>query len=224
MNPYTITALSPNAAEIRIDGPIGESLWQESVSARAFIAELPALKGKTLTVYVNSAGGSVMDATAIYNALQRHDQPVNVTVDGWALSAASLIAVAGQTLTLGTGSLLMLHNPSTLAEGTAADLRKSADLLDVVCAQMRSAYAAKSGADEATVAAWMDAETWFTADQAIAIKLADGKTAQTAAPAPVPTTAHFRNLPAVFAHLIPQESPMTPETPPRCHDAGCSRD
>ena len=211
---YRITARGPTAADIRIDGPIGDSLWQETVTARAFIAELGGLKGRELTVYINSPGGSVMDATAIYNALQRHDQPVSIVVDGWALSAASLIAMAGKTLTLGRGSLLMLHNPSTAVFGNAADRRKVADVLDTVGAGMRDAYIAKTGADEATVAGWLDAETWFTADEAIAAKLADAKTERTQPFSPAPPTAHFKNLPtAIAATLNPsQEIPMTEAT------------
>jgi ATP-dependent protease ClpP protease subunit len=210
---YTITARGPTAADIRIDGPIGDSLWQETVTARAFIAELGSLKGRELTLYINSPGGSVMDATAIYNALQRHDRPVNIIVDGWALSAASLIAMAGQTLTMGSGSLLMLHNPSTAVFGNAADHRKVADVLETVGAGMRDAYIAKTGAAEATVAGWLDAETWFTADEAIAAKLADAKTERTQPFSPAPPTAHFKNLPTAIAATPkpPKENPMPQE-------------
>ncbi len=212
---YTITARGQTAADIRIDGPIGESLWQETVTARAFAGELNGLKGRELTIYINSPGGSVMDATAIYNALQRHDRPVSVIVDGWALSAASLIAMAGQTLTMGSGSLLMLHNPSTAVFGNAADHRKVADVLDTVGAGMRDAYIAKTGADEATVAGWLDAETWFTADEAIAAKLADAKTERTQPFSPAPPTAHFKNLPTAIAATFksPKEKPMPPVEP-----------
>lgn len=212
MNPYRIINQGPNAAEIRIDGMIGESFWDESTSARAFIAELGTVKGKALTVYINSGGGSVMDATAIYNALKRHDQPVAVVVDGWALSAASLIAMAGQTLTMGTASMLMLHNPSALTGGNADEHRRMAAVLDGVAASMREAYAEKTGADAATITAWLDAETWFTADEAIAAKLADAKTTQTAQPSPVPPTAHFRNIPLAYATpKTPKEAAPMPE-------------
>jgi len=209
---YTITALGPSAAEIRIDGPIGENFWEETASARALIAELSAIKGRALTVYINSPGGSVMDATAIYNALQRHDQPVSIIVDGWALSAASLIAMAGQSLTMGTASLLMLHNPTTVAAGNAADHRKVAETLDSIATAMCDAYRAKTGADEATVIGWLDAETWFTADEAITAKLADAKTERAQPFSPAPPTARFRHMPtAISAALSPQDAPMKPE-------------
>lgn len=217
---YTIKALGPTAAEIYIYGEIGESYWEETVSARALVAELAGMTSKALTVYINSPGGSVMDAAAIYSALNRHTMPVSIIVDGWALSAASLIAMAGQSLTMGTASMLMLHNPSAMAYGNADDLRKTADSLDAVRQTMISVYAAKSGADEATVAGWLDAETWFDADAAITAKLADAKAETTARPAPAPT-AQFRNLPAAYAaYLQPQEPVMTDQTPtPSAPDA-----
>lgn len=213
---YTITALGPSAAEIRIDGQIGESFWDETVTARAFIAEVSALKGKALTVYINSPGGSVMDATAIYNALQRHDQPVSMVVDGWALSAASFIAMAGQTLTMGVGSLLMLHNPAAEIFGNADAHRRVASTLDTISAAMREAYLAKTGADAETVAGWLDAETWFTADEAIAAKLADAKSERTVPFSPAPPTAQFKNPPtaAIAALFHPKESPMDKDTAP----------
>lgn len=210
---YTIKALGPTAAEIHIYGKIGESYSEESMTARALVAELAGMTGKALTVYINSPGGSVIDAAAIYSALNRHTMPVSIIVDGWALSAASLIAMAGQSLTMGTASLLMLHNPSAIAYGNADDFRKSADALDAVRQTMISVYAAKSGADEATVAGWLDAETWFDADAAITAKLADAKAETTARPAPAPT-AQFRNLPAAYAAYIqpdPQDHVMTPD-------------
>jgi len=210
---YQITALGPTAAEIYLYGQIGESYSEESVTARALVAELAALTGKALTVYINSPGGSVMDAAAIYSALKRHNMPVSIIVDGWALSAASLIAMAGQSLTMGVASLLMLHNPSAVAYGNADDLRKTADALDAVRQTMISVYAAKTGADEATVIGWMDAETWFDADAAIAAKLADSKAETTARPAPAPT-AQFRNIPAAYAaYLQPQDPAMTDPIP-----------
>ena len=211
---YTIKALGPTAAEIYIYGEIGESYWEETVSARALVAELAGMTSKALTVYINSPGGSVMDAAAIYSALNRHTMPVSIIVDGWALSAASLIAMAGQSLTMGTASMLMLHNPSAMAYGNADDLRKTADSLDAVRQTMISVYAAKSGADEATVAGWLDAETWFDADAAITAKLADAKAETTARPAPAPT-AQFRNLPtdyAAYLQPVPMDASMTDRT------------
>lgn len=212
MNPpyYRIKALSPAAAEIHLYGEIGENYAEESVTARALVAELAALTGQALTVYINSPGGSVMDAAAIYSALSRHTMPVSIIVDGWALSAASLIAMAGQSLTMGAASLLMLHNPSSLAYGNAADLRKTAESLDAVRQTMIGVYAAKTGADEATVAGWLDAETWFDADAAITAKLADHKAETAARPAPA-LTAHFRNLPAAYAAYLQPQEPAMPD-------------
>jgi len=212
---YTITARGPAAAELRLYGPIGESFFEESVTARNLVSELATLKDKALTVYLNSPGGSVMDATAIYNALQRHTLPVSIIVDGWAVSAASLIAMAGQSLTMGQGSLLMLHNPRMPSAGTAEELRKAADLLDTVRDQMIAIYAKKTGADAETIAAWMDAETWFSATEALKEKLADAITGQTAAPAK-DAAAAFK-VPSIYAHYLEtpaMPAPVPEQTPP----------
>lgn len=208
---YQIAALGPQTAELRLYGMIGESFWtDETINARQLTNELAQLKAHALTVYINSPGGSVMEATAIYNALQRHPQPVNIIVDGWALSAASLIAMAGQSLSMGQGSLMMLHNPRMPSGGTADDLRKAADLLDTVRSQMIGIYAAKTGADEATIGNWLDAETWFSPTEALKEKLADAITEQTAAPAKDATTAF--KVPSIYAHYL--EPRMTDQTLP----------
>lgn len=212
MSYYRITALGPQSAELHLYGMIGESFWAaETISARQLASELAQLKTHALTVYLNSPGGSVMDATAIYNALQRHPQPVNLIIDGWALSAASLIAMAGQSTSMGNGSLLMLHNPRMPSGGTAEELRKAADLLDTVRGQMIDIYARKTGADWTAIGEWMDAETWFSPTEALHAKLADAITEQTVALAKGTTTA-FR-VPSIYAHYF-KETPMTDQTLP----------
>jgi ATP-dependent protease ClpP protease subunit len=198
---YQITAIGPQSAEVRLYGQIGESFWtDETINARRLAEELAQLKSHALTVYINSPGGSVMEATAIYNALQRHPQPVNIIIDGWALSAASLIAMAGQSTSMGLGSLMMLHNPRMPSAGTAEELRKAADLLDTVRSQMVSIYAKKTGA-----------ETWFSPTEALKEKLANAITEQTAAPAQSATTAF--KVPSIYAHYL-KENSMNDPTPP----------
>ncbi|MCP5196992.1 MAG: Clp protease ClpP [Gammaproteobacteria bacterium] len=130
MSYYRIENRRPTVAEIRIDGVIGESWNEASTTAQRFVADLNAIQAAALHVYLNSPGGSLMDANVIMAALQRHPATVTVLIDGWALSAASLIAMAGQTVRMGERSLLMIHNPATAARGDARELRKAAEMLD----------------------------------------------------------------------------------------------
>lgn len=144
------------------------------VSAQMVVDALRGVQVSTLTVRLNSPGGDYFEGVAIYNALRNHAAQVVVQVDGLAASAASVIAMAGDRLVMGRGTQLMIHNARTLAMGTAPDLRATADLLAKIDGDIAEFYAAKSG--RADLAAWraaMDAETWYTAAEALAAGLAD---------------------------------------------------
>ena len=118
-------------AEIIIYDEIGAF----GIPAKAFLDELKALGPvPEVTVRINSPGGSVFDGVAIYNALKRHDAVVTVWIDGIAASIASMIAMAGDEVVMPENAMLMLHDPSGLAIGTAADMRALADAT-VDCAQ-----------------------------------------------------------------------------------------
>jgi ATP-dependent protease ClpP protease subunit len=204
MSYYTITARGPVNAEVRIDGPIGDSWFEESVTAKAFTAELDRIQASQMTVYLNSPGGSVMDANVIYAALKRHRATVKVVIDGWALSAASLIAMAGDTVEIGQRSLMMLHNPRTFAEGDAPALRKASDVLDKIKAGMVETYNARLKLAPDSVAALLDAETWYSASEAVTAGLADTLIPDSAAPAPVPAKIRnqFSFIPAAYAAYL----------------------
>lgn len=166
---YSICALD-EGAEISIYDEIGAY----GVSAKAFLADLGKLPDKApLTLRLNSPGGSVFDAVAIYNALQRHAGTVTVSIDGIAASAASYIAMAGDEIIMPENAFLMIHDPSGLVMGTAADMRAMAEALDKIGASLIKSYAAKSGKAEDEIAALMAAETWFDASEAIDMGLAD---------------------------------------------------
>ena len=164
-----------SAAEILIYGDIGESWWEETTSARDFVAELQALDVDAITVRINSMGGSVPDGLAIYNALRRHKAAVNVFVDGVAISCASYIAMAGDTITMAKNAQMMIHAPWTWADGNAVALREQAEVLDRYAKAMASAYADKSGKtyDEALAILTDGKDHWFLADEAVAEGFAD---------------------------------------------------
>ncbi len=124
------------AAEIYIYGDIGESWWNETISAGQFVKDLNALDADEITVRINSMGGSVPDGLAIHNAIKRHKATITVEVDGVALSIASLIAMAGDKVHMAANSMLMIHAPWTYADGNSAELRAMADQLDAWASAM----------------------------------------------------------------------------------------
>jgi ATP-dependent Clp protease, protease subunit len=195
-------------AEIVIYDEIGAF----GIPAKTFLDEMKALGPVAeLTLRINSPGGSVFDGVAIYNALKRHDARVAVWVDGIAASIASVSAMAGDEIVMPENAMLMLHDPSGLVMGTAADMRAMAEALDKMKAGMVAAYRDKSGRDDAEIETLMAAETWLSAQEAVDLGLAD-RVEQ-----PVRMAAHFdlsrfRNPPPQLAALtttISQEDMMS---------------
>ena len=162
------------AAEIFIYGDIGESWWDETVSARDFVAELQALDVDAITVRINSVGGSVPDGLAIYNAMKRHKATITTEVDGMAFSIASLIAMGGDNVRMAENAMLMIHAPWAYAAGNAVELRDMADQLDTWAAAMATSYAGKTGDQAAALALLTDGKDHFyTATEALAAKFID---------------------------------------------------
>jgi ATP-dependent Clp endopeptidase proteolytic subunit ClpP len=126
-----------------------------------------------IDVHINSGGGYVSDAVAIYNRLRGWKGHVKVTVDGLAASAASLIAMAGDHIVMPRSALMMIHNPWGYAVGESDDMRDAADRLDVIQSQMITIYAKRSGMDEEEVEELLDAETWMTGDSALELGFID---------------------------------------------------
>jgi ATP-dependent Clp protease protease subunit len=165
--------------ELTIYGDIGESFWGASVSAVDVKDMLSEMDGD-ITVRINSAGGSVFDGFAIYNLLAQHDGQVHVKVDGWAASAASVIAMAGDTIEMADNSMIMIHEPWTMAVGDSRDMVKTAELLDKIRDNIITTYQSKSNLDTETISAMMIEETWMKADEAIEKGFATAKTSQKA--------------------------------------------
>ena len=150
------------AADISIYDDSG--MW--GVTAKDFIAALNQIDAKTIVVSINSPGGSVFDALAIYNALRLHDAEIVVRVMGVAASAASLIAMAGDAIEMPENTFMMIHNPLTFAYGNAAELRDMADVLDKIGASLASTYEKRSGQPRAELEAMLATDTWLTATEA----------------------------------------------------------
>ena len=188
---YTIRARA-SGAEVLIYDEIGAY----GVTAKGFLAELGAMADDAaIDLRLNSPGGSVFDAVAIFNALKRHAGEITVWIDGIAASAASYIAMAGDSVVMPQNAFLMIHDPSGLVMGTAEDMRSTADALEKVKGSLIQGYAAKSGKPDGEIAALMAAETWLDAEEALALGLID-RIAEPVKLAASFDIARFRNAPA----------------------------
>jgi ATP-dependent protease ClpP protease subunit len=143
------------------------------VSAEGLIQQLNEISASSINVRINSPGGAVFEAIAIYNALVSHSATINVYVDSLAASAASVVAMAGDKITMMVGSQLMIHDAMGVEMGNAAELRAFADFLDKQSDNIASIYAEKSGGDAKDFRALMLAETWMFPEEAVELGLAD---------------------------------------------------
>ena len=166
---YSIQAKADQSAEISIYDEIG--FW--GVTAKQFIGDLKAIDATAIKLAINSPGGAVFDALAIYNALRQHPASVEVTIMGVAASAASIIAMAGDTVVMPENAFMMIHNPLNMAYGNADDLREMADVLDKIGASLVGIYAKRTGLPEDEIKALLDAETWLNAEEAVLKGFAD---------------------------------------------------
>ncbi|CAN1576947.1 S14_ClpP_1 domain containing protein [Paracoccaceae bacterium] len=198
---YTIRAQS-TGAEVVIYDEIGAY----GVSAKGFLAELAALPDATpLALRLNSPGGSVFDAVAIYNAIKRHSGTVTVWIDGIAASAASYIAMAGDEIVMPENAFLMIHDPAGVVMGTAIDMRAMAEALDKIKGSLLQGYAAKSGRPQEEIAPLMAAETWLDAKDALDLGFAD-RIAEPVRIAARFDVGRFRNAPPVLAEGAGEEA------------------
>jgi ATP-dependent Clp protease protease subunit len=148
------------------------------VSAAVFADLLAKITAATVNIHINSPGGDVFEGRAIAAAIRGYRGKTVARIEGLAASAASYIALAANEVEISDGSFFMIHEASALAWGTKADLRKTADLLDKIDAELVREYVAETGGDESTIRAWLEAETWFTADEAVEHGFADRKIAE----------------------------------------------
>lgn len=196
--------------EIWLYEQVGQSFWGEGISAKQFQKELTALgKVTTINVRINSPGGDVFEGFAIYNQLQQHPAKIEVDVDGLAASIASIIAMAADPghLRIARNAMLMIHNPQGGSYGDERELLRVANLLKTVKGNLADTYVARSANKRADVEAWMDDETWFTAEDAVAHGFADAVSTEQAVMACF-DPQHFRNAPMALkralANAVPQ--------------------
>ena len=165
---YSIKAKDENTVEILIYGDIGESWFGESVTAKKFVEELQGLTDKNLIVRVNSYGGSVHDGVAIYNAIQRHPMRKDAFIDGVAVSIASMVPLACDTVTIAENGLFMVHAPWGGVVGNAVAVREYAEVLDKFADAMNTSYARQTGKpiDEMRALLTDGKDHWYTAQEA----------------------------------------------------------
>jgi len=159
--------------ELVIDGVIASESWfGDEVTPKMFRDELAQHSGN-ITVRINSPGGDVFAGVALYNMLNEHQGDVTVKVDGIAASIASLISMAGDKIVMLPGSMMMVHNPWTMAAGNAEDLEQVVESLKKCAESMLPIYVARTGQTEDKIKELLKAETWLTAEDAVELGFAD---------------------------------------------------
>ena len=169
----------PNVSFRNVSKDVGEILLYDEIgywgiTAKEFATELKALGDvSVIKNHINSPGGDVFEAAAIYQLLAQHAATVETHIDGMAMSAATVVALAGDTVAMAENGLFMIHDPMTIAIGNKAELLKVADVLEKVTSTIVGVYTAKTGSTDEAIRALMAAETYFTAAEAVAAKFVD---------------------------------------------------
>jgi ATP-dependent protease ClpP protease subunit len=140
----TVRMKGDDTAEVLLYDVIGADMFG-GIDAKTFRAQIKAVKAKAIELRINSPGGSVTEAAAMLQALDEFPGRIDVTVDGLAASAATVVMMAGDSIVAARNALLMIHNPWAGVMGTAADMRRVADLLDKIRGQILDTYAGRPG-------------------------------------------------------------------------------
>ena len=173
---WKVTAKSDSEAEILLYDEISdfESDSWGVINAKGLINKIKALGNiQNFTLRINSVGGDVFEAQAMYSYLKSHPANITVRVDGLAASAASVVAMAGNKIIMPSNALMMIHNPAGGVWGEAEDMRYTAEILDKIRDTIANVYIAKTGLDCEKVISMMNAETWMTATEAYDLKFCD---------------------------------------------------
>lgn len=168
------TETAPAQRILTLNGTIAEESWfDDDVTPQLFKDDLMAGTGD-VTVWINSPGGDCIAAAQIYTMLKEYPGKVTVKIDGMAASAASVVAMAGDSVLMSPVSMMMIHNPATGAWGDYTAMEQAIAMLDEVKESILNAYVIKSGQSRAKLSHLMDAETWMNANKAVELGLADG--------------------------------------------------
>ena len=202
---------------LTLNGTIAEESWfEDDVTPRMFRDELNAGAGDVV-IWINSPGGDCVAASQIYTMLMDYKGHITVKIDGIAASAASVIAMAGTEVLMAPTSLLMIHNPLTVAIGDTEEMQKAIAMLDEVKESIITAYELKTGMSRAKLAHLMDAETWMNAQKAIELGFADGiLTRETSVPDGIAINSYQFSRRAVTNSLLsklPKTEPKFPAEP-----------
>lgn len=170
MSWFNLVNKNGDKADIMVYGVIGTG-WYSNVGAEQIARELKEIGNVSeINVRIHSTGGSVFDGVAIYNTLKNHPAKVNVIIEGICASIATVIAMAGDTITMGPGTKFMIHNPLTISYGEKKDLEKDAKILDGIKEDIIDAYMTKvksKGTTREKIAEMMDKESYLSANEAL---------------------------------------------------------
>lgn len=156
-----------------LNGTIAEESWfDDDVTPQLFKEELHAGTGD-ITVWINSPGGDCIAAAQIYNMLMEYNGNITIKIDGIAASAASVISMAGTKVLMSPVSMMMIHNPATIAWGDHSEMKRAIDMLAEVKESIINAYEIKTGLSRTKLSHLMDAETWMDANKAVELGFAD---------------------------------------------------
>lgn len=185
--------------EIYLYGIIGDSWFGDGITASQFAKDLKALgEVSDIDLRINSDGGSVTQAEAIYTHLVEHKAKVTVHIDGIAASAASYIAMSGEEILIADGGWVMIHEARSIEFGTADDFRRMADILDKTNDRIVAKYKARTKNDDKKLRAWMAEEKWFVGPEAVENGFADRVVENMKIAACITDQSRFRNLPAAL--------------------------
>lgn len=204
---YSIKASAEDVAEVTIYDEIG--FW--GINASRFLSDLAAVKASTVRLFINSPGGSVIDALAIFNGLRQSGKRIEVKVMGVAASAASYIAMAGDHISMPENTMMFLHNPIAGVYGNAEEMRDTADVLDKFGASLTATYAKRFKGEAAALDTIMADQTWLTAAECLGYGLCDEVT-----PA-IEVKAQFdldRDFPEQVRALLASTKPAPVVAPP----------
>lgn len=169
-----VRALTTGDNVITMFDVIGDDYWSGGgITAKSVAAQLRAIGDRAVEVQINSPGGDMFEGIAIYNVLREHPQPITVKIMGMAASAASIIAMAGDTIEIGAASFVMIHNCWVMAVGNRHDMAETAAWLEPFDQAMADVYAARTGQDVKAVQRWLDAETYMSGSVAVDRGFAD---------------------------------------------------
>ncbi|EEL69660.1 head maturation protease, ClpP-related [Bacillus mycoides] len=164
-------AKGENEYKLTVYGSIGG--WFSENNAEAVRRKIQDVKAEKIHVHINSGGGSAFDGVAICNLLKQHDAEIIVHIDGWAASAASVIAMAGDKIVMPSNTMMMIHQASTIEYGNADLFEKTARDLRKIDSALAASYKKRFVGTDEELRQLLKDETWLTAEEAVALGLAD---------------------------------------------------